>query len=230
MCGTQWEVVVISDNWKYLREDCFGNTEPSVKLVAISKAEFISPEALPAISAGISYGTEIGDLDRARELNKKLLKMGHDTPFEAVQFNLHISSISKLCGAQLSRYRLSGHISASRRYRKQQPAFVYPLLQNIKDHKEVKEILNFISQQNERAYNAYLYLRNTLTKQDARYVIPASTATERHMWLNAREARHIFKQRLAPDAEPEIRRLAYLMLDVLSQATPSLFEDIVNDI
>jgi thymidylate synthase (FAD) len=222
--------VIFSDPWKYLREDnCFGNTEPEVKLIAISKAEFISPEALPAISAGISYGTEIGDIDRARELNRKLIKMDHMTPFESCQFNLHISGTSKLCSAQLSRYRIAGHISSSRRFRKQQPAFVYPMLANIHYSRDVKEILTYMSQQYETAYNAYLYLRNTLTKQDARYIIPASTATERHMWLNAREARHIFKQRLAPDAEPEIRRLAFLMLEVLSQATPSLFEDICEE-
>ena len=223
--------MIFNDPWKYLREDgIFGNTEPEVKLIAISKADFISPEALPAISAGISYGTEIGDLDRAKELNHKLIKMSHDTPLEAVQYNLHISGISKLCGSQISRYRHTGHISSSRRFRKQQPTFVYPMLANIHYSRDVKEILSYMSQQYESAHNAYLYLRNTLTKQDARYIIPASTATERHMWLNAREARHIFKQRLAPDAEPEIRRLAFLMLEVLSQATPSLFEDIKDGI
>ena len=126
------------DPWFSLRQFNFGNEEPEVKLIAITNTtgeydpEDIrgSIECLPALVATTSYNTSLGSIDKAIALNKKLLKLKHDTPFEVIQYVFEVTGISKAAGAQISRHRIGqGHISLSRRYTKQQPKFIYPPLE-----------------------------------------------------------------------------------------------------
>ena len=56
--------------------------------------------------------------------------------------------------------------------------------------------------------------------------MPVSVSTERQWWINARALRDFFRLRLDLAAEWEIRRLAYMLLDLVYMLTPSLFEDI----
>jgi thymidylate synthase (FAD) len=267
--GNMKEILKMYDPWKNLRADLFGNTEVEVKLEGITcpvkidniyggifmghpnlsqpegrAIDWEKIERLPALAAGTSYGSKekLEDPERAIKLNKKLIELGHHVPLEIVTYVFNISGISKLCGAQLSRYRHTGHVSASRRYQQQKPAFVYPLLSYINDEDEVSRRLMQISRIYKTAYSYYNDLRSDgisigwgtervtgltpLHKEDARFVIPAATSTERTWWCNARELRHIFNQRLAPDSEWEIRRLAQMLFNIVYPLTPSLFEDI----
>lgn len=244
----------MKDPWKHLREPLFGNTEPEVRLEAVTcpviknikpeplywldisgedidgQVDWRKIEQLPAIAAGTSYGSRekiTGDPEKARKLNKKLIGLGHHTPLESIQFNFHISGISKACGAQMSRHRIGqGHVSASRRFQEQKPRFVYPMLEYYTDQYAVGPIYAELEQINEKAYETYRVLRDDFCakKEDARLVMPVSTATERSWWVNARALRDFLRLRLAPDAEWEIRRLANMILDVVKPLTPSLFE------
>ena len=165
--------------------------------------------------------------------------MGHHTPLEAIQLNFHISGISKACGAQLSRYRVGqGHVSASRRYQTQHPKFVYPILGYIKDESTVRNVLSTISAHHELSMKVYNNLRQiestikninikeNIHKEDARFVIPLSSATERSWWVNIRALRHIFTERINKTAEPEIRRLCVLIYNLVKPVFPSLLEDL----
>lgn len=222
---------MIHDPWKELRKTCFGNEEPTVELVAYTDPVGKSrcAEELPAISAAVSYGSKINSLEDAQRLNRKLIDSGHLTPLESLQYNFYISGISKICGAQISRHRIGqGHVSSSRRFRQQEMSFVYPMLNYLKDEREVSSIYALMSQSNQRAFEQYLLLKGKysgIKKSDARYIIPASTATMRHWWVNARALRDFLRLRLAPDAEWEIRRLAGMVLVIAKEVTPSLFED-----
>ena len=221
----------IKDPWKILRAKlCFGNVEPSVELIAKTEPlGDIDIEELPALSASVSYGSEIKGITAEKRLNCKLIEMGHLTPLESVSFNFHISGISKICGAQLSRHRIGqGHVSGSRRFRKQEPHFVYPLLNYIVDEGLAHTIYSIMSLSAKDSFERYsLWMPSQgVKKADARYLIPASTATERNWFINARALRDFFRLRLAPDAEWEIRRLAFLVLSIVHMVTPSLFEDI----
>lgn len=218
------------DPWRLLRNKCFGNEEVALELIAVTEPQGDDySEMLPAISAAVSYGSGIRSLGDAKKLNHKLIHHGHLTPLESVQFNFHISGISKICGAQLSRHRIGqGHVSASRRFRQQEMSFVYPMLDYIKDEREVARIYSAMSASNQRCFEQYLILKgnnSSLKKSDARYMIPASTASERHWWVNARALRDFFRLRLASDAEWEIKRLAVAILSIVKAVTPSLFED-----
>jgi thymidylate synthase (FAD) len=62
-------------------------------------------------------------------------------------------------------------------------------------------------------------------RQAARSVLPNATETKITCTLNARAARHFLEQRGSRHAEPEIRKLAAAMLDVLVSDSPNLFGD-----
>lgn len=223
---------MLSDPWKSVREEiCFGNIEPKVYLVAATDYPEHS-EDIVAVSASVSYGSTIDSHEGCVKLNKNLIARGHLTPLEAIQFNFFISGISKLCGAQISRHRIGqGHVSGSRRFKIQGNRFIYPLLNYIKTEEEARNIYKVMSMSVRDSLDVYnQIIQNTIgvKKSDARYVIPASTATERYWWINARALRDFFRLRLAPDAEWEIRRIAEMLLKTVYTATPSLFQDIVD--
>lgn len=235
----------VVDRWRDLRCNLYGNTEPEVNLTAITcpislsddgeylfDADISKVEELPALAASISYGsTERMQRKHNKlvNLNKKLIEMEHLTPAESIQINLHISGISKTCGAQLSRYRVgTGHVSASRRFKKAEPRFVYPIYDDLEESDAIWEMFQD-EQINKFCFYAYLdKLNRCVRKENARQVLPVSYATERSMWVNVRSLRHMFKERLAADTETELRRLAWMIFDIVNPLMPSLFEDITT--
>lgn len=62
-------------------------------------------------------------------------------------------------------------------------------------------------------------------RQAARSVLPNATETKIFVTANARALRHFIEQRGAAGAEPEIRKLAGKVLDVLQRESPNLFGD-----
>lgn len=201
-------MIIMDDPWKELRSSCFGNVEPEIVLEAVTvPLENMSTrmekrdlwetiETIPAWSAAISYGSRekmADDLERKRSLNRKLIGLGHMTPLESLQFNFHVSGISKACGAQMSRHRIGqGHVSSSRRFQAQGAAFVYPLLSYITNEADAKEALRKLSDANKKAFEIYEDLRNSnkLHKEDARRAIPVASSQERIWWINARALRY----------------------------------------
>jgi thymidylate synthase (FAD) len=238
-------MIIIDDPWKELRSSCFGNVEPEIILEAVTvplenlgtrmekRGLWETIETLPAWSAAISYGSRekmADDMERKRSLNRKLIGLGHMTPIESLQFNFRVSGISKACGAQMSRHRIGqGHVSSSRRFQAQGAAFVYPLLSYITNETDARDALMKLSDVNRKAYEIYEDLRNSnkLHKEDARRAIPVASSQERVWWINARALRDFLRLRLPKDAEWEIRRIAVMLYNLVSEATPSLFDDIV---
>lgn len=217
-----------TDRFKHLRIHLFGNTEPSVSLEFITTSPKTDTQYLPAVSASVSYDStnRLDNKEKITKLTRMLKDKKHLTPFESVTYGLHIQGISKACGAQLSRYRMSGHISASRRFIAQKDTFVYPILEKVPDEATAIECYSIFEDQIKSSVDEYNKLRALgISKQDSRLLIPVCSSTERIMWINARSLFHIFEERLKPDAEAEIRRLCYLILSVVKEATPLLFEE-----
>ena len=232
------------DPWKDLRSTLWANNEPAVELIGLtvpgcldedrSDNHFFKADGLHFYpthletqvtqAAAVSTGAIIKD---RFSLLKSLIRLGHHTPLEAIQFNFHISGISKACGAQLSRHRIGqGHVSSSRRYQVQGAAFVYPVLDYITDQNAAQQLYCFYQDAYKESYYNYLTVRKAgAKKDDSRYLIPAATATERIWWSNARALRDFLRLRLHPSAEAEIRRLSLIILDVASKLTPTVFHD-----
>ena len=62
-------------------------------------------------------------------------------------------------------------------------------------------------------------------RQAARSVLPNATETKIFVTANARALRHFFEQRGSRHAEPEIRKLANVLHEVMVKASPNLFGD-----
>jgi len=225
------------DPWKKIRQTCFGNIEPIVELLAVSSFvlkdstntdSVAYTESLPALSAGTSYDKKISTIAEAKDLNKKLIRMEHLVPLESVQFNFSVKGISKACGAQLSRHRIGqGHVSLSRRYTRQKANFIYPLFDYIEEEPVVRSLYTQLSAYCETSLIHYKsMLDEGVKKQDSRLFMPVNVATERSWWINARALRDLFRLRLDPAAEWEIRRVSFILLDIVYTITPSLFQDI----
>lgn len=67
--------------------------------------------------------------------------------------------------------------------------------------------------------------RRKAARQAARSVLPNATETKIFVTANARALRHFLEQRGSIAAEPEIRKLANKMLDILQAESPNLFGD-----
>ena len=67
--------------------------------------------------------------------------------------------------------------------------------------------------------------RRKAARQAARSVLPNATETKIFVTANARALRHFMEQRGSAFAEPEIRKLAGQVLDVLQKESPNLFGD-----
>jgi thymidylate synthase (FAD) len=67
--------------------------------------------------------------------------------------------------------------------------------------------------------------RRKAARQAARSVLPNATETKIFVTANARALRHFLEQRGSAFAEPEIRKLAGTLLDVLQKDAPNLFGD-----
>lgn len=232
--------ITMIDKWAELRKTLWANTEPSVELVGLtvpgawddyaftlpcgSFVESWEIERQIAKAATVSTGVHVKDQDK---LIRNLIKLGHHTPLESIQFNFHVAGISKACGAQLSRHRIGqGHVSSSRRYQEQGASFIYPLLDNIETEDVARQIYAVVQDSYRESYSLYLGLRKLgLKKGDSRYLIPTASSQERIWWVNARALRDFFRLRLDPTAESEIRRLAGMILTIAKQVTPVLFED-----
>ena len=70
--------------------------------------------------------------------------------------------------------------------------------------------------------------RRKAARQAARSVLPNATETKISVTANARALRHFLEQRGSVHAEPEIRKLANAMLDLLAAESPHLFGDYVK--
>jgi hypothetical protein len=62
-------------------------------------------------------------------------------------------------------------------------------------------------------------------REAARSVLPNATETKIFMTANARALRHFVEYRGAPDAEPEIRKVAMQVLEIMQREAPNLFGD-----
>jgi thymidylate synthase (FAD) len=73
--------------------------------------------------------------------------------------------------------------------------------------------------------NATIKDRRKVARQAARSVLPNATETKIFVTANARALRHFLELRGSRHAEPEIRKLANILLEVLQRESPHLFGD-----
>ncbi|MEI7885509.1 MAG: FAD-dependent thymidylate synthase [Clostridia bacterium] len=184
------------------------------------------PEKTIAASARLCY-SPIGAVDiwedftdeKIEKLLKKILQMGHMSPFEHASFTFAVEGISRNCSHQLVRHRMASYSQKSQRY-VEESQFDYIIPPSIRNKPEA--LMEFENKMREiqASYNALLAF---IPKEDARYVLPGACETKLVFTMNARSLYNFFEHRACMRAQWEIRALANAMMQELVKVAPLLF-------
>ena len=190
------------------------------------------PANVVARSARLCYSaSEIDDLveqmddAKCEKLLKKLIQLGHDSPLEHASFTFAIEGISRACSHQLVRHRIASYSQQSQRY-VDSSDFSYIIPPLVKKDSQLKKRYEDIMQEIGKFYEE---LKETIPKEDARFVLPNSCETKIIVTMNARSLKNFFKHRTCVRAQWEIRDLAQKMLDICRRTSPVLFENMGPD-
>lgn len=153
---------------------------------------------------------------------RSLIKNGHESPLEFAQFSVQLRT-SRDVLAELTRHRLASFAVESQRYVDESAdggiCFILPERYN-KDDKATS-VWEASMKLAEEEYAQLLSLG--WSKQDARKVLPNSTACHIVMNANLREWLHIFDLRRSSAAYPEMRAL----MNLVYREFNSLYGDIL---
>ncbi len=220
-----------------------------IKLIAYTP----EPEKLVASAAKLCYSSVSAedimdnlDQEKTRKFVDMLMKLGHESPIEHVNFTFSAEGISRTLTHQLVRHRIASYSQQSQRYVKLEQ-FEYIIPPSIASIPEAKRL--FIEQM-ERDQKAYDQLSETLKREhtrrlieegmeeqkaikaaekmaieDARYVFPNACETKIVFTMNARSLLNFFNHRCCNRAQWEIRQMAEEMLKQVIKAAPSLFKN-----
>lgn len=188
----------------------------------------------------MSFGERQGRRSNAEYL-RNIIKMEHGSVLEHVVWNFIVTGVSRSFTHEMVRHRAGwAYSQLSQRYVDESTSdFVEPEV--IASDPDLHAVwLDAI----EHAHAAYSRLSEGLTamierehpdwkprdkrkkaREAARSVLPNATETKIVMSANARALRHFVEYRGAPDAEPEIRRVALAVLQIMRREAPTLFGD-----
>ncbi|BED91817.1 MAG: FAD-dependent thymidylate synthase [Candidatus Improbicoccus pseudotrichonymphae] len=195
------------------------------------------PERVVVCAAKLCYSSlDISEIYEKKnesdfEFIRKLIKLGHESPFEHISFTFGIEGVSRVFLAQLTRHRIASYSVRSQRYVKEENfSFVIP-----------PEILNFpeAKREFEKAAEASRIAYEKITKilndnnensekksiEDARYVLFGAMETKIVCTFNARSLLNFFKLRTCKRAQWEIRDVASEMLRLVKKVAPNVFSN-----
>lgn len=165
--------------------------------------------------------------DSAEKFVRNLIKRGHESVLE------HFSCTFKIiCDrgvmAELTRHRLASFSIESTRYNAyKELTFIQPCFWN-EDEDEIFTTWKLLMEKDELYYK-FMRLHGA-TPEQARSILPNSLKTEIVMTANLRELRHILKLRCDKKSHPQMRQVANMILKILKEKLPIVFEDIGDEI
>lgn len=169
------------------------------------------------------------------EFLRNLINSGHHSVLEHTNWSILITGISRSLSHEFVRHRHFSYSQLSQRYvDSKDVAFILPpALEGV-----AKAIWEASCAASLEAYNRIIMAidgddfwegsptqKRKQVRQIARSVLPNCTETKMVVTGNARAWREFFDKRGTIHAEPEIRRLAVLILAALKNEAPVLFED-----
>jgi thymidylate synthase (FAD) len=211
------------------------------------------PEKIVASAAKLCYSkSNISDLmnnldeNRSKEFILMLAGLGHESPFEHVNFTFGIEGVSRSLTHQLVRHRIgSSYSQKSQRY-VTEGSFEYIVPPEIKKIPQAYEMYVNTMEIQQQAYDSltsllfeahYSALKNNGKKdkeakasaekqaiEDARFVLPNACETKIMVTMNARALFNFFQKRCCNRAQWEIRDLATHMLKLVKEIAPSIFQ------
>lgn len=205
--------------------------EPSVEVLTLLDADTIMKHLERC--GRVCYKSEgrIGD-GSAEKFLSGIIRSGHESVLEHYSITFKVIC-DRAVSHQIVRHRIASYSQESQRYCnytkdgfQNEITVIEPLfIRQIK--KEKPWIYQHWKMAIEECESAYIYLlQEGCTPQEARTVLPNSTKTEIVCTMNVRELRHFLKLRTSPAADPAIREVSGMLLDVLKENVPVLFADI----
>jgi len=196
----------------------------NVRVISVTNEPLI---ACAMAARTCTSSTPIDDLakmgeDGAEQLVKRVLRKGHESIAEFVDFTFLISGISRACSHQLVRYRVASYAQQSQRYVRtdvDNSWFTTPpsIAGNLP---AMEKYLNFADSAAE-TYKQLIELG--IPEEDARFVLPNAATTQIVVKMNGRELIHFCQQRTCQKAQWEIRSVAFAMLREARHRVPFLF-------
>lgn len=169
--------------------------------------------------------------DSAEKFVRNLIKRGHESALEHEKVSVRIIC-DRGVSHEIVRHRLASYSQESTRY---------VCYDNGKHSREMTFIRPCFLREGSVSYNDWKYamrsaedfyvslISNGCSPQEARVVLPNSLKTEIVMTANLREWRHFFRLRCAPDAHPQMREIAVMMLEEFRKLIPVVFDDLNTD-
>jgi thymidylate synthase (FAD) len=182
------------------------------------------PERVIEIAARTCYqsGDKMAEATLG-ELLPRLIRMGHESPFEHAYATFRLRDVSRAMTHQLVRHRLLAVSQKSQRYVSESNfAWVVPPTvpagQEAEFARDMELLRDLYKKWKDRG----------LKNEDARFVLPNACTTELVVSANFREWRHVFQVRCHPRAQWEIREACLALLRELTRHAPHVFGDLME--
>ena len=178
-----------------------------------------------------------------REYIRNLIELGHESVLEHAVWTVLITGISRSFSHQLVRHRVGFSFSQlSQQYHDQTDAkFILP--EQLRNNSTASEIWSAAIVRSKKAYTTLVTeLENQLAKSEptmtakemrralrsaSRSVLPNATETKVLVTVNARALRHFLEVRGGIIGDPEMRRVAALLLELMQKEAPAIFDDFI---
>lgn len=186
-----------------------------------------NPELTIAHAASTCYDSKPKELEPARKMIKAIIKSGHESCVEHASATFVLDGISRVVTHELVRHRIGfSYSQRSQRYvNEHNPSYVIP--EEIGGSPKALEVFQ---EAMNAAWAAYSKLQAVgMRNEIARYVLPNACTTKITVTANFRAWRNFLKLRCSKRAQPEIRELAYKLLDELCKIAPACFEDLKDE-
>jgi thymidylate synthase (FAD) len=188
----------------------------------------------------MSFGARQGRKSNAEYMDN-IIDSGHGSVLEHGVWNFIITGVSRSFTHELIRHRAGwGYSQLSQRYVDESTAdFVEPDI--IAGDEETHRLWLQAIEASHRSYCVLVEKLNDLVearyptlsktskrkmaRQAARSVLPNATETKIFVTANARALRHFVELRGGAGADPEIRKVAVRMLEIMRQEAPNIFGD-----
>jgi thymidylate synthase (FAD) len=176
------------------------------------------PEELLEHAGRVCYRSG-GRGDREKFLQARI-REGHESIVEHASATFEISDVSRACSHQLVRHRIASYSQESQRYvDMSNPEWVLPPA--VGEDAKARVVWERFAGEVEIAYRALRELG--VRKEDSRFVLPNATATRIVVTMNFRELLHLFRLRISPAAQWEIRGVCVRMLELVYPIAPNIF-------
>ncbi|MEM2089012.1 MAG: FAD-dependent thymidylate synthase [Thermoproteota archaeon] len=193
-----------------------------------------NPELIVAVAARTSFKSDVpteilaklSKPENAEKIKKDisdLLRHNHLSPVEHASFTFSLEGVSRACTHQLVRHRIASYTQQSQRFVKVNTSsddwFITPKKLGKNEEGRFKERMKMIAQWYEEL------VKEGLSNEDARFILPNATRTNIVVTMNARELLYFFNLRLCARAQWELRDVAIEMLKLVKKVAPTIFKD-----